>query len=268
MTLYVCDICKKEFNRKSTYDTHLIRKNPCKLDNSIDNQCQYCEKSYTTKFNLNKHLKSCAKKLLEDDKQQQINELKKLLFEHQKKLEELSKEKDKETNQNITVNDNSNNTNTNNNIVNNTTNNINIYSVGKEDLSRLSQEEILKLCTSGTYYPLLAAEIIHCNEKYPEFQNILISNLRAANGLIKINDKWVSQPQDDILRTMLSIDKNNVSNLIKDIKVDEKLQIKLESTKDEIDTNESKEHMKTKIKNKLYSASKMIMKNKKNNEKN
>ena len=67
---------------------------------------------------------------------------------------------------------------------------------------------------------------------------------------------------------MLRVDKNSVSNLIKDIKVDDKLQIKLESTKDEIDTNESKEHMKTRIKNKLYSASKMIMKNKKINEKN
>ena len=269
MTIYKCDICQKEFNRKSTYDTHLSRKNPCKLDTCINNQCSYCDKIYTTKFNLNKHLKSCIKKSIEDDKQEQIDELKKLLFEHQKKLEELSKEKDKETNSNITVNDNStnNNTNTNNNIVNNTTNNINIYSVGKEDLSRLSQEEIVKICTSGTYYPLIAAEIIHCNEKYPEFQNILISNLRGSSGLIKINDKWVSQPNEDILRTMLRVDKNSVSNLIKDIKVDDKLQIKLESTKDEIDTNESKEHMKTKIKNKLYSASKMIMKNKKINEK-
>ena len=129
MTIYKCDNCQKEFNRKSTYDTHLSRKNPCKLDTSIDNQCSYCDKIYTTKFNLNKHLKSCVKKILEDDKQEQINELKKLLFEHQKKLEELSKEK--ETNNqksdgvipssNITVNDNS--TNTNNNIVNNTTNN-------------------------------------------------------------------------------------------------------------------------------------------------
>jgi len=265
MTNYTCEKCNKEFFKKSSYDSHLERIKSCVNNTKIHYECINCNKTYSTKYNLKVHI---CKKLLEDDKQQQINELKKLLFEHQKKLEELSKDKEKETNQNITVNDNSNNTNTNNNIVNNTTNNINIYSVGKEDLSRLSQEEILKICTSGTYYPLLAAEIIHCNEKYPEFQNILISNLRAANGLIKINDKWVSQPQDDILRTMLSIDKNNVSNLIKDIKVDEKLQIKLESTKDEIDTNESKEHMKTKIKNKLYSASKMIMKNKKNNEKN
>ena len=54
---------------------------------------------------------------------------------------------------------------------------------------------------------------------------------------------------------------------MKDLKVDDKLKIKLESTQDEIDTNESKEHMKSKIRNKLYNASKMIAKNKKKIEK-
>ena len=50
---------------------------------------------------------------------------------------------------------------------------------------------------------------------------------------------------------------------MKDLKVDDKLLIKFESTKDEIDTNQSKEHQKEKIKRKLYNASKMIKKNKK-----
>jgi hypothetical protein len=36
----------------------------------------------------------------------------------------------------------------------------------------------------------------------------------------------------------------------------------MESTQDEIDTNEPKEHQKSKIKNMLHDASKMIIKNK------
>jgi hypothetical protein len=40
----------------------------------------------------------------------------------------------------------------------------------------------------------------------------------------------------------------------------------LESTQDEIDTGESKEHQKPKIKNILYQKSKMIAKNKKKEE--
>ena len=262
MTLYTCNVCKKEFNRKSSYDNHMGRKKPCKLDTSIDNQCSYCDKKYTTKFNLNKHINSCPKKVIDDDKQSQIDELKKLLLDQQMKIEELSKN-NKEINHqmtegrlpsgNVTVNDNSTTNNT-------TNNNIIIYNAGKEDLSRLSHEDILKICTSGTYYPIVAAEIIHCNDKYPEFQNFLISNLRSNDGKVLINDKWVTKSQDEILNTLMRLDKIHISTLMKDLKVDKKLQVKLESTQDEIDTNEIKEHMKPKIKQRLYDISKMIKK--------
>ena len=256
MTIYKCEKCKKEFNRKSTYNTHINRKNPCKLDTNDSTQCSYCNRIYSTKYNLNAHLKLCTIKISDDDNKLQIEELKKMLLTQQKKIEELSEHK--ESNQNIVNNTNSNNT---------TNNIINIFSAGKEDLSRLSKEEIIKICTSGTYYPLVAAEIIHCNEKYPEFQNFLISNLRSATGQVLINDKWVTKPNDEILSNLMHFDKKHVSTLMKDLEVEDKLKIKLESTKDEIDTNECKEHMKEKIKNKLHSASKMISRNKKKLEK-
>jgi uncharacterized membrane-anchored protein YjiN (DUF445 family) len=269
MTIYTCENCKKEFNRKSTYDNHLNRKYPCKLITFTDNQCIYCNNTYTTVYNLNKHLNVCIKKTIEDDNKLQLEELRKLFEkkfeEQQKNNEELKKKVEElthETNKNIISN-------SNNNITNNTTNNIqlNIVPAGKEDLTRLTKEEIVKICTSGTYYPIVAAEIIHCNKKYPEFQNFLISNLRSSTGLVFINDNWVSKPQDEILTNILQVDKKHVKNLMNDLQVDNKLQIKLESTKDEIDTNESKEHQKPKIKSKLYNASKMILKNKKLNDK-
>jgi len=215
----------------------------------------------------------CKQKLIIDEvTQSQIEELKKMferkfeeqqqkIKDQQKQIDELSHVTD--TSKNITVNENSNNNNN-----NNTTNNvINIYNAGKEDLSRLSKEDIIKICTSGTYYPLVAAEIIHCNEKYPEFQNFLISNLRSDIGKVLVNDKWVAKPQDEILSNMMNVDKKHVSTLMKDLEVEDKLKIKLESTKDEINTNQNKEHMKKKIKNKLYNASEMITKNKKKLEK-
>lgn len=171
MPIYKCEKCKKEFNRKSGYASHIIRIKPCINDNNINNECEYCNKNYSTRFNLNAHLKNCKKNPIIDHTQQQIEELKKMLFEQQKKFEEQQKDNQElkkkveelshvsETNNNITLNENSHNT---------TNNTINIYSSGKEDLSRLSKEDILKLCTSGTYYPIVAAEILHCNEKYPK----------------------------------------------------------------------------------------------------
>jgi hypothetical protein len=233
----------------------MSRKFSCIKENDNEIKCIYCNKLYSTKYNLKIHIKSCTKKELEDNKQTQIDELKKILFEQQKKIEELSHitETNKEINQNVTVNDNSTTNNT-------TNNNIIIYNAGKEDLSRLSHEDILKICTSGTYYPIVAAEIIHCNDKYPEFQNFLISNLRSNDGKVLIDNKWVTKSQDEILNTLMRVDKTHISTLMKDLKVDKKLQVKLESTQDEIDTNEVKEHMKPKIKQRLYDISKMMKK--------
>ena len=260
MPEYICEKCNKIFLRKNAYASHVMRVKSCIKDTNINNECNYCNKTYSTKFNLNTHLKTCKEKSNDDNNEKQIDELKKLFYEkfeqQQKKIDELTQLT--EINNNITVNDNS---------INTTNNIINIYSAGKEDLSHLSKEDIIKICTSGTYYPLVAAEIIHCNEKYPKYQNFIISNLRSNDGLVLINNKWISRTQDEILTTLLKVDKNHVSTLIKDLEVEDKLKIKLESTKDEIDTNENKEHQKNRIKRKLYNASKMIIKNKKNAEK-
>ena len=282
MTIYICDKCNKEFNKKSSYASHVMRTKTCIKDNNISNECSYCNKLFSYKHNLTAHLKICKQKNSEDTTQLQIEELKKMFEnkfeEQQKKIEEQQKKIEEqqkysidlekkveelahltETNNNITVNENShNNTTTTNN--NNT---INIYNIGKEDLSLLAKEDIIKICTSGTYYPIVTANILHCNEKYPEFQNILISNLRSNTGLVKINDNWVSKSHDEIFRTLLKADKNHVSSLIKDLVVEDKLKVKLESTQDEIDTNQAKEHQIPKIKEALYNASKMITKNKK-----
>ena len=283
--IYTCEKCLKEFPKKHNYTVHVQRKNPCIIDSVsekenivnpnnnliesnqltdiltkvetpkktiMNNQCPHCKKSFYSKSNVMKHIENKSCKVFKNSisNQDMLEKIKELFSNHTKTI----------TN-NITTNNITNNTNNTNNITNNV--NITIFSAGKEDLSRLTKEEIIKICTSGTYYPIVAAEIIHCNNKYPEFQNFLISNLRSNTGLVLINDKWVSKTQDEIISNIMNVDKNHVTNLIKDLKVDDKLQVKLESTKDEIQNNESKEHQKPKIKSRLYNVSKMVAKNKK-----
>jgi hypothetical protein len=92
MVLYKCKICSKTFNRKSSYDNHMKRKKPCvplnstnfnlkkKINNPLnravsqkkeqkDYKCEYCNKSFTKKYNLNRHLDTCKiKKNQEEDK--------------------------------------------------------------------------------------------------------------------------------------------------------------------------------------------------------
>ena len=234
----------------------MIEKNTENLDNIKENICDYCDKNFSTKFNLNKHQNGHCKIKKDYDKQklnekEMMNKLKEMFNEHIKNNTSI-------TNNNIT----------NNNITNNIqVNNITLVSAGKEDLSRLSKEDIIRICTSGTYYPIVAAEVIHCNKNYPEFQNFLITNLRSNTGLVFLNDDWYLKSQEELLSNIMQVDKKHVTKLIKDLKVDDKLQVKLESTKQEIEDNESKEHQKSKIKTKLYNASKMIKNNKKVSEK-
>ena len=273
MSNYKCEKCNKKFTRKTAYASHLMRVSSCIKDTNINNECSYCNKLYSNKHNLKVHMNTCKEKPNVDNiTQLQIEELKKMFekkFEEQKKYnQELEKKIEElshttETNNNINVTENSHNTTNSNNI----TNNINIYSVGKEDLSLLSKKDIIRICTSGTYYPQVAAEVIHCNKDYPEFQNILIPNLRSNTGLVKINDNWVSKSHEEIFRTLLKIDKNHVSTLMKDLEVDNKLKIKLESTQDEIADTISKGNQLPKIKETLYNASKMIAQNKKKEKK-
>lgn len=259
--MFPCKKCNKVFSREGHLRDHMLRKKPCVIEDYegektdiSSNECSYCNKKFFSKYNVIKHIDSACKVKKDKDKENvdnitMMNKVKEMFEAHLK-------------NNNIT---NITNITNNNNITNNIQ--VNIFSAGKEDLSRLTQEEILKICTSGTYYPIVAAEIIHCNEKYPEFQNFLISNLRSNTGLVFMNNSWVSKTQDEILSNIMQIDKKHVTNLIKELKVDDKLQVKLESTKDEIINGESKEHQKSKIKSKLYNASKMVKKNKKSTDK-
>jgi hypothetical protein len=283
MSLFHCTKCTKIFNRKLHFDNHVNRKTSCvkpiihsetletseNLETNLTTElneiiettsqkahaCKYCNKSYSRQDSLLRHIKqnSCkVKKEINDVYMVEIESLKAKMMEQAKKLNEIN-----ENRTNIVQN--SNNT---INTVNNVTNQFNIVSLGSEDMSKLTQEELLKIATSGVFYPIVAAEIIHCNERLPDFQNILISNLRSNKGHIYSIGNWITKNQDDIIRHLMAIDKKHVTNIIKEVKVDdEKIKGKIEYTKDEL--KEDKSHHISKIKDKLYSASKMIGKNKK-----
>lgn len=279
MSIFHCTKCTKIFNRKLHFDNHINRKTSCvkpivysetpdapetnlttELNEIIKNtskkahSCKYCNKSYSRQDSLLRHIKqnSCkVKKEINDVYMVEIEALKTKMMEQAKKLSEMN-----DNRPNIIQNS--------NNIINNVnvTNQFNIVSLGNEDISKLTQEELLKIATSGVFYPIVAADIIHCNDRLPDFQNILISNLRSNTGHIYSLGNWITKNQDDIIRHLMDIDKKHVTNIINDIKVDdEKIKHKIEYTKDEL--KEDKSHHVGKIKNKLYSASKMIGKNKK-----
>lgn len=53
---FVCSKCSKGFDRKSSYDRHVNRKNPC-VKHEL--RCQYCKRTFKQKAYLKKHLLKC-----------------------------------------------------------------------------------------------------------------------------------------------------------------------------------------------------------------
>ncbi len=174
MVIYTCPTCNKEFNRKCNFIDHTEnKKKPCKPKNpkyseifptipkhsknpnsnedseikesfinkdnkdNKDNICEYCDKKFSTGFNLNKHIKyNCKIKKSQDEEKKlqsnQLDEFKKLILEQSKQIEELKKQK------------------TNNIIINNNTDNITkkeLYDINKnlkklEDMVPITEKKI------------------------------------------------------------------------------------------------------------------------------
>ena len=171
--------------------------------------CDYCNKIFSCYNSLNRHLKTCKIKVnilqkneeIEEKTLQEIEELKKENEEIKKAFNELKNMMLEMMNKNCKMhpkkfqklinstnhsnnNTNSNNTNSNNLTITNN-NQINIIHLGDENLNEVfSKDEKLKILKRG--YASLE-EIIkhtHLNDKYLQFQNIIITNKRSNDAYV------------------------------------------------------------------------------------
>jgi len=223
MNKFKCPNCLKKFNRKSNYERHLNRKYPCKIvinstcSNSKDgipipkveyiennNICNFCNRIYSTNFNLNKHLKKCKIKK-EEELKQKLFDL--LMKEQNKKIDEqnlfMKQQIDILQNQ-LKVKNNIKNNIKNNNINNINSNNktINILAYNKTDLSHITDKDfeyIMKRCNMCV--PRLI-EKTHYDPKRPENKNIFISNLRDRYVMQWNNKRWDLKNRDEALNDM------------------------------------------------------------------
>ena len=189
---FSCSYCNKNFSSKSTLTRHL--KDNCKAKKNSDNE----------KENIFKLLLEKDKQYKEEVKQhkEEVNELKKqnkLLLDRIDKLINM-KENSKITNNNIS---NSNNLSNSNNISNsNNTQNIVMVNFGNEDLSiidkKLFMDRIVKKQITGVKIPDEILKIIHFNPEYPQLSNIYISDINREKCMIYESGEWKLTPSDKI----------------------------------------------------------------------
>ena len=196
--MFSCKRCGYSTNIKCDFHKHLNRKTECKSNLSnievyilhhdfiIEKEkikdklyiCEFCLKHFSLPSCKSIHKKKCPVKLLQEDKQKQIEkeledkqlQMEKQLEEQEKKIANLEKES-KLNKPNKTIN----------NITNNNTTNINLNIFGKENIKFLIEEpnfkKFMMRCLTNTdtgYIQLM--DKIYFNDKHPENMNIKKTN--------------------------------------------------------------------------------------------
>ena len=197
--VYKCDICNKNYKSYQSLWKHkkLLHNQKVINDNHPDNhniiisdypaetnkyKCKYCDKDF--KYNQNKwrHEKKC-----ENTYKQNINELKEENKILKKDMDELKKMMNELLNKNCkmhykTLQKINNSGNMNNGTINNT---INIMALGQENidevLSKTDKIAILNKKENALPYMI---EMVHFNDKYPQFKNIAITNNRTKQAYV------------------------------------------------------------------------------------
>ncbi len=260
MNIFTCPTCNKQFGRKFNLIRHMEdKKNNCRVNipntyhNTPNNTnlhqhapkntgilqnipilennnyvCNYCGKSFSNNFSLNRHLKDRCNVKKEDDEtkqnifdmllekerkekellnnklelqQNEMNELKKQLIELSKNIKELT-EKTCISKSSVTNNNNTNtNTNCNNNI-NNITNIIipsdKLAKFGKEDLSKITQNDFLKITNKQGYGIFMeCAKLIY--NTHSSNQTVYVADVSRKKAMIWDNNQWVLSDLEDVL---------------------------------------------------------------------
>ncbi len=223
MPEYICGLCGASFDKKSSYNNHLIRKKPCKVkkvndedyDESLD--CEFCNKTYSTKYNLNKHLQICKVKLSNSIIKKKKPTKKELIraYEEKETLVNLKKEiSELKTVLKESIVQNNNNQTTNNQITNNNNNitvmtqiNQNIIcNFGKEDLNGLGYKYFMNLLTIPRQSVQKLVEDIHFNPNRPQNMNIILPDRNNSLIYVYENKDWVLANKDHVLYNL--VDKN------------------------------------------------------------
>ena len=172
MSKYFCVLCGREFKKKNHLDNHNNRKKPC---------------IYLEKQNDNENIRTELERIKNENEQLK------------KEIEELKNIKEtKETKNIIDTNDiiiiKDNNINSNNINITNNFNVIKVIDHGKEDYNKLDIKKIMlenKVLPKLNYISTIIY-YVHCNDEYPEYQNIYISDMSRNKAMIYHDGKWIS----------------------------------------------------------------------------
>lgn len=202
---FPCSKCGKVLKSKQNLDYHI--KNVVCRSKAV--ACTHCEKLFSSSSSMHNHLKRCPKNDIIN-----INAMQNQIKEMREEIENLRKVSSTTINQLIT----------NGSVtVNNTTNVIPLVKFGSEDVTRLTNEEILSALKKGYYATQKLVEVIHFNERLQEYQNLNFNCINGNSCSIFNGKMWETANRQEVLEKLI-YDKIDI---IEQIASDNKITIKL-----------------------------------------
>ena len=217
MKKFICEKCTMSFTRKYHLKRHLNKKVQCnnilpnltpKLPNLTpklgnfkkdlvqkinDKTCYYCNKTFTRRHTVTKHIKLHCNIL------KQINKEREEIYDKLIQLENENTKIKKEIN--ILKNQKVNNT---NNITNynNTTNNIIIVAYNPENIKNIDNKLILNALKRGYRAPLHLINSTHFNTNHPEYHNVYIPSMKEKYIMIYNGNTWELKNANEVIDNM------------------------------------------------------------------
>ncbi len=229
MPKFTCSLCAAEFDYKCSFKYHINRKNPCRVvnvDNDKSLDCEFCNKTYSNKCNLYKHLKICKVKInssriveknLNENEKKKKKENKEMFESLKNELSESLKNEFSELRSSLkeSIVQNNPNQKSSNQITNNNNNNITIVTqvnqniicnFGKEDLKDFGYKYFMNLLTIPRQSVKKLVEDIHFNPNRPQNMNVILPDRNKSMIYVYENEDWVIANKDHVLYNL--VDKN------------------------------------------------------------
>tara|TARA_Y100001958_G_C21232603_1_gene558514 strand:- start:1229 stop:2122 length:894 start_codon:yes stop_codon:yes gene_type:complete len=221
MVIFECPRCKKIYTHKGHYKRHLNRKFDCRNKDTTDGGskinnndkevnikmkkkvinphksikkefiCHLCERTFSRKDNLRRHINKYCKIKKERDEKDKIYQ--QLLVE--RKEMEFRINKLEKSNVNFYQQF-------------NTINQININSFGNEKLENLSKKEIIEILNKC--YKALPELVKKIHIDLPENRNVYIPNKKEPYAMIYDNDRWFLKNTTEVINELIEINNHRL----------------------------------------------------------
>lgn len=206
---FKCDTCERTFVSKQSLQNHLNNIKGCTKPKF---SCKYCGKGFTSNTNMYRHMRTiCSVK-------NDVDNNKNTIHERLTTLENLTNNLIKENkiiNQRLNILQKKLET---INIVQNddTIVNISIVKYGTEDIKKLDKNELIKIISHDSILELI--EMIHFNEKYPEYHNIYIPNMKDKYAIQYDGNNWNLIDKKELIDVIYNDKKNYIKENLDTIK--------------------------------------------------